>query len=160
MTVTEQFKTDIYNNYYSKVLGYLKSQVNNTETAEDIASDVFIKVYEKLDSFDESKASLSTWIFTITRNKLTDFYRTRRVFSEVPETYAEPTSLEDDVCNEAELETLADALESIDGRERDIIVFRYYSGMTLKDIAQRMNISYAYVKVLHNRALSNLRKYF
>lgn len=160
MTVTEQFKTDIYTDYYKKVLGYLKSQVNNTETAQDIASDVFIKVYEKLDSFDESKASLSTWIFTITRNKLTDFYRTRRVLSEVPETYAEPGSFEDDICSESELETLADALDSLDERERDIIVLRYYSGMTLKDIAQRMGISYAYIKTLHNRALSQLRRFF
>ncbi len=160
MTVTEEFKTQIYKDYHGKVLGYLRNQVNNTDTAEDIAADVFLKVYEKIDTFDDSKSSLSTWIFTITRNKLTDFYRTRRVMPEVPETFAAPISLEDDVCSESELETLADALESLDTRERDIIVLRYYSGMTLKEIAEKMNISYAYVKVLQNKALSQLRKFF
>lgn len=160
MLITEQLKTDIYRDYYHKIRGYIQSKVSDSELAEDLCADVFVKVYEKLDTYDESVASLSTWIFTIARNRLTDHYRTRRVMPEVPETYAAPISLEDDVCNASELETLADALESLDERERDIVVFRYYSGMTLKEIAQKMNISYAYVKVLHNKALSELRKFF
>ena len=160
MTATEQFKADIYTDFYGKVLGYLKKQLGDTETAEDIASEVFIKVYEKLDSFDESRASLSTWIFTITRNKLTDHFRTRRVMSEIPETYADENDIEENYCNSEMLETLADALERLEARERDIIVMRYYSKLTMKEIAERMDISYAYVKVLHNKALSQLRKFF
>ncbi|MCQ2477227.1 MAG: hypothetical protein MJ125_05255 [Clostridia bacterium] len=38
-----------------------------------------MKIYEKTDSFDESKASLSTWIYTVARNTLTDYYRMRVV---------------------------------------------------------------------------------
>lgn len=158
--MTEQNKADIYTDYHDKVMGYLVSKINNTHLAEDICSDVFLKVYEKLDTFDSSKASLSTWIFTITRNTLTDYYRSRRVMSEIPETLAEDSSVEDDVCDDDLLNTLASALETIDERERDIIIFRYYKGMTLKEISEKLDISYSYVKILHNKALSALREYF
>ena len=154
------FGSDIYSEYQPKVFGYLYNKVNNQQTAEDLCSDVFLKVYEKLDTFDADKASISTWIFTITRNTLTDFFRTRKVMDEVPETLAEDSSIEDDFCNREMLNVLADALETLDERESDIIVMRYYKGMTLKEICDKMDISYAYVKVLHNKALAAMRKYF
>lgn len=158
--MTDEMKTKLYQDFYQKVLGYINGKVNNYTLAEDLCSDVFLKVYEKIDTFDETKASLSTWIFTITRNRLTDYFRTRHVAGEIPETLAEDNSFEDDVCNGEMLETLADALEKLDTRERDIIIFHYYSGMTLKDVAEKMGISYSYVKLLHNNALAALKDFF
>lgn len=153
-------KENIYRDYYDKVYGYICSNINNAATAEDLTADVFVKIYEKLDSFDEGKASLSTWIFTITRNKLTDYYRTRRVFTEIPETLDDGSSIEDDVCNAEMLEALADALETLEERERDIIILRFYKGMTLAEIAKQMDISYSYIKVLQNKAFGAIRDFF
>lgn len=160
MTVTEEFKTNIYKDYYKKVFGFIFGKTSNHTLAEDLTSEVFLKVYEKLDSFDDTKASLSTWIYTITRNKLTDYFRSRRVMEEIPETLDDGSSLEDDVCDKEELETLADALEKLDERERDIIILHYYSGKTLKEIADALDISYSYIKILHNKALSTMKKFF
>ena len=148
----------VYRDYHGKVFGYIRSKINSAQDAEDLAADVFVKVFEKLDSFDESKASLSTWIYTITRNTLTDYFRTRKVFAEIPETLEDGSSVEDDVCNAEMLENLANALETLDERERDIIILRFYSGKTLREISSQMGISYAYVKVLQNKAFEKLRK--
>lgn len=161
MVVTDEFKTEIYTKFQPKVLSYLNGKVNNYTLAEDLCSDVFLKIYEKIDTFDDSKASVSTWIFTITRNTLTDYFRTRKISGgDIPEYLADDTSLEDDVCNDEMLDTLADALEKLDERERDIVVLHYYSGMTLKAVAEKMGISYSYTKLLHNNALSRLQKFF
>ena len=153
-------EAEIYAEYKDKVFGYLRSHLGNNDTAEDLCSDVFLKICEKLDTFDESKASMSTWVFTITRNTLTDYYRTRRVTSEVPETLADGTSIEDDAEDAEALKALAAALGKLDKRERDIIVWHYYSGVTLIDIADRLGISYTYAKVLHAKALDELKKHF
>ena len=150
-------KEKIYRDYHDKVYGYIRSRISSVQDAEDIAADVFVKVFEKIGSFDESKASLSTWIYTITRNTLTDYFRTRKVFDEIQELSEDDASTEDDVCKAEMLEILTKALEALDERERDIVVFRYYFNKQLKDIASQMGISYAYVRVLHNRALQNLR---
>ena len=152
-------KEKVYRDYHGKVCGYIRSKINSAQDAEDLAADVFVKVFEKLGSFDESKASLSTWIYTITRNTLTDYFRTRKVFAEIPETMETDTSVEDNVCNAEMLETLAKALETLDERERDIIILRFYSGKPLKQITAQMGISYAYGKVLQNKAFEKLRKY-
>lgn len=158
--MTELQKAELYENFQGKVLRYLQSKLTDYALAEDLCADVFLKVYEKLDTFDETKASLSTWIYTITRNTLTDYFRTRRVFDEVPEELSGGDTPEEELCRNEMLETLADALEALDERQRDIIIFHYYSGMTLTAIAERMGISYAYVKVLHNKALSAMKKRF
>ena len=158
--ITDTPKEAIYRDYHGKVSGYIRSKISLAQDAEDIVADVFLKVYEKLDSFDESKATLSTWIYTITRNTLTDWFRTRRSFEGIPESQDDGYSVEDEVCNAEMLETLADALEALEERERDIVILRYYSGKTLREIAETMHISYAYVKVLQNKALAALKKYF
>ena len=151
-------KEKIYRDYYEKVFGYILSKINNPHDAEDLTGDVFVKIYAKLDNFDENKASLSTWIYTVTRNTLTDYFRTRKVFAEMPEDAEDETSVTDEICNVEMLEKLADALETLDKRERDIIILRYYSGKTLKEIAGKLGISYSYVKILQNKALEHLRK--
>ena len=151
-------KEKIYRDYRDKVYGYIISKINRPQEAEDLAADVFVKIYTKLDTFDENKSSLSTWVYAVTRNTLTDYFRTRKVFSEMPEDATDETSVTDEICNAEMLEKLANALETLEKRERDIIILHYYSGKTLKEIADRLGISYAYVKILQNKALEHLRK--
>lgn len=158
LTPNSSLNEAVYREYHSKVYGYIISKINNIHDAEDLTADVFVKIYAKLDTFDESKASLSTWIYTVTKNTLTDYFRTRKVLAAMPEDVEDETSVADEVCNAEMLEKLADALETLPKRERDIIILHYYSGKTLKEIAARLDISYAYVKILQNKALGNLRK--
>lgn len=157
--MNKELSEQVYNEYYLKVRNYILSKINNFYEAQDICSNVFVKVYENLDKFDESKASMSTWIFTITRNTLTDYYRKNKIYEELNENIA----IEDEgesICNEENLNIMANALENIDERERDIILMHYYSNMTLKEIAEKMSISYAYVKILHQKALDELKNAF
>jgi len=150
-------KAEIFEKYHAKVQGFIYNKVGDMYLAEDLCSEVFLKVYEKYDTFDDTKASVSTWIFTIARNRLIDYYRTRHVFEEVPEDMAQDSDVEEEVLNGEMLDTLADALEKLDERERDLIILHYYSGLTLKDVAVKLGISYAYVKILHNKALGELK---
>lgn len=156
--LSEEKKTQIYKDYAGKVKGYFYTQTSNAYLAEDLCADVFLKVYEKIDDFDEKKAAVSTWIYTIARNTLIDYFRTRKVYEEVPEDYTDDSTVEDAVLNNEAMEKLASALEKLDERERDIIIYKYYCKDTLKDIAEKLRISYAYVKILHNKALVELKK--
>ena len=149
----------IYHDYHGKVFGYMCSKIGNYHLAEELTSDVFVKIYENLDTFDDTKASLSTWIYTIARNTLTDYFRTRRVLEEIPQTASDGTSVEDEICNTEMLEALANALELLDERERDIIILRFYKGKLLTEIAKQMGISYAYVKVIQSKSLEKMKNF-
>lgn len=155
-TVNE--KEQIYNLYYQKVKSYIRGKVSNAQDVEDLASDVFLKVYEKLDRFDDSKASLSTWIYTITRNTVIDHYRTQKKFTPLDESYPAEDNVDGALLQEEMLESLATQLEKLDKRAQKIVILRYFHEKTLKDIAQQMELSYSYVKVLHNQALNDLRQ--
>lgn len=149
----------IYIEFKDRVARYVRGKVGNEHDAEDVVSDVFVKVFNGLSDFDENKASLSTWIYTITRNAVIDYFRASKRLCELPEELYSEDDTEQNIINAEMLERLADALERLNERERDIIVLHYYSGRTLKDIAQIMSISYSYIKLLHLNALKELRKY-
>lgn len=151
-------KSQLYEDFHMKVLRYVQSKVNDYYLAEDICSDVFVKVYEKLDSFDDTKASISTWIFTITRNTLIDYYRSRRITVEIPDNLVYED--EDDGVDEEALDKLAEAMKNLDERSKKIIVMHHYDDLKLKDIAEKLDISYTYTKILYKKALILMKKYF
>ena len=68
----------IYAQYRDKVFGFVRSKVFRSEDVEDLVQEVFLKVYANLDRYDEVKASLSTWIYTITRNTVYDYLKAKR----------------------------------------------------------------------------------
>jgi len=158
--MTEEKKQELYRIFYPKVLGYISNRIDNRSEAEDICSDVFVKVYSKIETFDNEKASLSTWIYKITQNTLYDHYRTNHVSDELEENMESSSDFVEDLCNEEELEALAEALKKLPERERDLIILHYYSGNSLKEISEKMNLSYSYIKILHNNALRFLKEHF
>ncbi len=149
--------TVIYNEYRDKVMGYIYARLRSYADAEDLCQDVFEKVNAKLDSFDPAKASVSTWIYSITRNSVIDFYRRSRPFSEIDENLAEDGEVDDHLLNNESLDELAEALARLPMELREIIVLRYYDGIPLTEIGKKMHLSYGAVKLRHAKALQQLR---
>lgn len=156
MNRTEE-REALYTAYSEKVRGYVFGKVANRHDAEDLVSDVFLKAYEKYPTFDADRASVSTWLYTITRNTVIDYFRTHRPGVELPDDLPDAADVDAGMLQKESLKTLSDALSKLDKRSRALIILRYYQGMTLKDAAARLGISYAYVKILHKSALYHLR---
>ena len=161
MVQTDLFDTEkIYKEFYPKVYQYLVNRMGSIEDAEDMAQTVFLKIFTKLDTFDASKSSLSTWIFNITRNTLIDQQRfmSLRIHEEIPETMAdEGPDMLDHLIMEQEQERLADALEKLTREERDLIILHYYNEYTLLKVAELMRRPYGQIKRLHMKALQKLK---
>lgn len=151
-------KTEIYVQYRDKVTAYVRKKVSDPHEVEDIVSNVFLRVYEKYDMFDPSRASISTWIYTITHNIVVDYYRSRRVHTEYAD-YMDPSidEIAADDCDDDQLQLLAEALSTLNQKQKDLIVLRYYKGYTLKRVAELMGMSYANAKLIHAKALLQLR---
>ncbi len=148
----------IYTEYRDRVMGYIYARLRSRADAEDLCQDVFEKVNMKLESFDPQKASISTWIYSITRNSVIDFYRRSHPHEEMDENMADDGSVDDSLLNSETLEELAEALEKLPAELREIVVLRYYDGMPLTEIAKRMGMSYGMVKLRHNSALELIRR--
>ena len=148
----------LYVEYHDRVMGYLSARIRSKADAEDLCQDVFEKVFTKFDSYDPQKSSISTWIFTITRNRVIDFFRKNHPSSEIDENMAEDASVDDDLLNNETLKELAAALVKLPVDMRDIIVLRYYDKLPLTDISKKMGISYGAIKIRHAKALELLPK--
>lgn len=156
-------REQIYLDYKDRVYGYIMAKVANPHDAEDLLSSIFLKIYQKLDQYDSTKASLSTWIYTITHNQVCNYYRSKARQGYMADT-EEIAELSDGaepfiemLIKEEELEALAIALERLPERERDVIVLRYFHGYTPTEVAVHMNISYSNAKFLQHRAIGMLK---
>ena len=148
----------IYTEYSGKVMGYIRARIRSSADAEDIHSEVFEKILRKIEDFDETKASLNTWIFTITRNTVIDHFRRTKPSEELDENLSDNIELDEDLLNSETLSELAAALTRLPEQMRDIIVLRYYDGKPLTEIAELMNLSYGAVKLRHQNAVLMLRQ--
>ena len=148
----------IYATYSGKVMGYLRARIHNTAEAEDICSEVFEKVMRKIDDYDQTKAAVGTWVFSITRNTLIDHYRKKRPTEELDENLKDDTELDESLLTNETLSELAAALKRLPEQLRDIVVLRYYDGKPLTEIAEMMGLSYGAVKLRHQNALMLLRE--
>ena len=147
----------IYTDYSGKVMGYIRARVRSGADAEDIHAEVFEKILRKIEGFDPEKASLNTWIFTITRNTVIDFFRRSKPSEELDENLSDNIELDEDLLNSETLGELAAALKSLPPQMMQIIVLRYYDGKPLTEIAEMMNLSYGAVKLRHQNAVLMLR---
>ena len=151
----------IYTQYRDKVFGFVRSKIVNQTEAEDIVQTVFLKVYSNLDKYDETKASLSTWIYTITRNTVYDYLKEKRghpVLELVDNTVDSAEEPDDSLLNKEALEELACALEKLPQIERDVIILIYYHGKPKTEVAKILDITYGQLRYLHDKALSRLKE--
>lgn len=155
---------ELYQRFSGKVETYIRSRVETPQDVEDMVSQVFLKVCQNIDSFSGEKAAHSTWIYAITHNVVIDYYRKRgrdspmKLCGELPQLPERDRSLER-ILREESLDALANALENLEERERDLVLLHYYKNKSLKEIAVIMGMSYSNTRVIHKKALGRMRKW-
>ncbi len=152
----------LYRDFHDKVYGYIYNRINNPHDAEDLTSCVFMKVFDKLNDFDPKKASISTWIYTISRNTLTDYFRTHgRSIPSDDKAFAEITDGEmsalDRLIEGDTLDELAKALEKLPVRERDVIIMRFYQELTPQQVAEKLKITNTNARHIQWSAINRLK---
>lgn len=160
MTKTATYWEEVYREYEFKIRSYIRSRVGNQEDVNDLCGEVFLNVMRAKESFSGEPKAVSSWIYMITKRTVALFYRNHRAASEIPEDMADGTDIEGQAIDAETLDALADALEQLDVRLRDIIMLHYYGEKSLKEIATVMGMSYPNMKILHKKALNQLKKNF
>ncbi|MFA9465803.1 MAG: RNA polymerase sigma factor [Velocimicrobium sp.] len=153
----------MYEEYYPKIYNYVFYRILNKERTEDIVSDVFLKVTENLLKFDPKKANFNTWIFTITKNTMIDYYRLRRVHLSIDdeENSIDPSIDFEEQCSlikNEQLKELYCALAKIDDRTRYIIALKHFEGLNNREIARQIGMNESTVSTIYVRGLKKLRE--
>lgn len=141
--------------YRRKVFGLAYSFVRNREAAEDVAQEVFIKVWRALPNFD-GRASLSTWVYTITRNTSLSALRDGRLANAAP---ALETDIEDESASaelSAERSALLRLIDALPDRQRQVVVLFYLQERSHEEVAAMLAVPIGTVKTLLHRARAHL----
>lgn len=158
MMNTEIKKESLYRDFYPKVRGYVLSHINQKSEAEDLVSSVFVKVYASLESYDSQKASLSTWIYTITRNTVIDYIKKQKLTFALFENMADCAEKDMSFADGDMLERLSEELERLPQLQRNIVILHYYFELSHKEIAKKVKLSYAGTRKQCSLALAELRR--
>lgn len=128
---------EVYLLFIKPVFAYVLGLVRNYEQAEDLTSETFLQAFSSISQL-RNPDKFSAWIFTIARNKSMDFFRNQRgnLFVELEddqqvENFSSLESMRDDTRF-----LINDLLRSLSEGERELILLKYYSGLTFKQISQ------------------------
>jgi len=149
---------EILRAYRRKVFGLACSFVRNRETAEDVAQEVFIKVWRALPAFD-GRASLSTWIYAITRNTSLSTLRSGRRVGKPEDAAAadlEPPTDPGSVELAAENAALRRLIGQLPDRQRRVVLLFYMQEQSHEEVATMLAMPVGTVKTLLHRARASL----
>lgn len=154
--------------FLKPVYGFAYGFVHNRTDAQDIAQEVFVKVWKNMHTFDSSKP-FKPWLYRIAKNTCLDFVKKK---SSIPfsafdteggnwltDTLADP-ALQPDAIVEQSLRAgqLASAVKSLDPKYANVISLHDTQGLRFREIAQMTHTSLNTVKSRYRRALEALKK--
>ena len=145
---------------YARVYSYIFYRVKQREDAEDLTSEIILKMIKAL---KEQKRNFRAWIYRIAGNALIDFYRKRSVRRE--------TSLDEftqDIPDQKDYmprdvltkDRLREAITYLTKEQGDVITMKFVQELDNEEVAKIMGKSVGAIKVLQYRALKSLKEYF
>ena len=155
----------IYDMYAKRLYAYCLQYTKSEEDAEDIAQDIFVKLWEKPDLWLE-REKLDSYLYTVVRNHIYNFLKHKAVEYDYLDVAAEKMQMaerglptpDDEFCAH-ELELFVQmALERMPEQRRRIFLMSREEGMTSPEIAAKLNISVRTVEQHIYKALQDLKK--
>jgi RNA polymerase sigma factor (sigma-70 family) len=155
----------LYDNYAGALYSIIKQIItDNNELASDVLQEVFINIWRKIETYDQTKGRLFTWMLNIARNASIDTLRSKSY-----QNSQKNQELPDNVYNkgvanqttEPNIDNigLKKVLETLRPEHRVLVELAYFKGFTHEEIAEMMTIPLGTVKTRIRNALLQLREY-
>ncbi len=153
----------LYEHYAPKVHAFLRRRLNcSDDVVEDLTSDVFVKLYQKLDRYVERGVPFTSWLYRLAHNTFIDYVRMHKSALVTPlEEVAEVADRHGGSAFRRVLDrqTLAPALACLTSEQRQAVELRFLAGLSTAETAVRIGRSEEAVKKLQARGLARLRRH-
>ncbi|GBE58343.1 RNA polymerase sigma factor SigX [bacterium BMS3Abin01] len=152
---------EVYRRHFRPLYAFVAYRVCDRTAAEDITSQVFEKALKAFPGYDSRRGTVSTWLYAIARNAISDHFRSQGRHSHTG--LDEHTTVSGDGDPQAELHAsemrreLAAALADLEIREHEVLALKFGAGLTNRRIADLLEISESNAGTILYRSLKKLK---
>lgn len=148
---------ELYELYFKRVYRYVIKRVANREVAEDIVADIWLKVLDKIHTYEDMGRPFASWLFSISANTVKDHYRRHRqvVNFENVEGILYSEGKEEAVLSRIDLD---EAISNLTPSQQEVVLMRFEEDLKFREIGASLGKSEGSVKALMIRALKALRE--
>ncbi|WP_322795510.1 RNA polymerase sigma factor [Tepidiforma sp.] len=157
----QQALAALYDHYFPRVYRYVASRLSSTEDAEDVTTEIFLRVIENLRTFTFRGLPFGAWVFRIARNEIVSFVRRQKLRSNtapLSESIADPAPDHvEELHTQLTLEVVRQAAERLPEAQRQVIALRFGAGLSVAETAKVLGKTENNVKVLQHKAIAKLQ---
>lgn len=151
--------TAIYDLFFEKIYRFIFFRVGHKEVAEDLTEDVFIKTFHGLGKLQKD-ASFESWLYQIARNRITDYYRSKKLvipLDEVENTLEYETNVVDIVNLQSQQKIFIKLLKELTTEQQTVIKLKFLEGLNNDEIATMLDKKEGAIRVIQHRAIAKLK---
>jgi RNA polymerase sigma-70 factor (ECF subfamily) len=161
--VDQQALSDLYDRYQGVMYGLAMRITRDQALAQDAVQEAFVGVWRNASRYAASRASVRTWMLSITHHRAIDIVRRRKQTAELPEgDTLEPALTAPDVWPEVsralDRDTVQQAMGDLPDAQRETISLAYFDGLTQVEIADRTGVPLGTVKSRVRLGLAQMRR--
>jgi len=155
---------DLYRSYSASLLGIITKIIKQQEVAEDVLQETFIKIWNSIDQYDESKGRLFTWMARTAKNKAIDQTRSRGEINSSRNGDLEECTLEVNQLHQVQYHPeyigLRQLIDLLTSEQTAILELIYFQGYTQVEASERLGIPISTLKTRIRDAIKVLRALF
>jgi len=150
----------LYDKYIDVIFAFILRKTSDVQLAEDITSNVWIKVLKSLEFFGErDNANFKSWIYCIAQNTVIDHYRTQKEIVDL-DSIAEPWISSDFakiIDQKSKLKEVTDYMDTMKPIEREVVTLRIWDDLSYKHIAKILDKKEDACKKIFSRTLKKIK---
>ncbi len=140
-----QLTEQIFEEYHSKLLGFISSRVGNSADAEDILQDTFLKIHSRINTLKED-TKIQSWIYRITRNTIIDYYRTHKSTEELPVSLSKPDPEPYEETRQEMADWFLPLIKVLPPQFKQPLLLSEIDGLSQKEVAEKEGLSLSATK--------------
>jgi RNA polymerase sigma-70 factor (ECF subfamily) len=151
----------LYDHYFPRVYRYVASRLPSTEDAEDVTTEIFLRIIQNLRSFSWRGLPFGAWVFRIARNEVVSHVRRQKVrttTAQLTESIKDPSPDHvDELVTAMTVAHVRAAAEKLPEAQRQVIALRFGAGLSVAETAKALSKTENNVKVLQHKAIAKLQ---
>ena len=148
---------NLWETFHTGLRRFILQRIPDEQSADDVLQETFLKIHTRIASL-RNEDKLQSWMYQIARNAIADYYRQQKATVELPEALPVPDEpvFEDEVIRDL-IPGVKAMVESLPATYREALILTEYEGLTQRELAQRLGLSFSGAKSRVQRAREKLK---